>query len=86
MREALYQNSKSCEPKGFSPEAVRQYYWYQGFNAAEEKFNSTLRQPTEQMVGAEPPQIKPVCWCCNLVQNCCFVNCSPECIAKFMAA
>jgi hypothetical protein len=44
MREDLYQNSKICEPKGLSSEAVRQYYWEQGFNMAVENFtvnNST---------------------------------------------
>lgn len=34
MKEDLYQNSKICEPKGLSMEAIRQYYWEQGFEMA----------------------------------------------------
>jgi hypothetical protein len=36
MKEDLYKNSKACEPSGLSPEAIRQYYWEQGFKMAKE--------------------------------------------------
>jgi hypothetical protein len=36
MKEDLYKNSKACEPSGLSPEAIRQYYWAQGFQMAKE--------------------------------------------------
>jgi hypothetical protein len=42
MKESLYQNSKTCEPNGLSDEAIRQYYWEQGFNMAVENLQETI--------------------------------------------
>lgn len=66
MKENLYKNAKNCEPKGLSPEAVKQYYWEQGW---EQAFDLATERLTFKNQGC------PACDC-NITVKGSFAGCS----------
>jgi nickel-dependent lactate racemase len=58
MKEELYKNSKTCQPTGLTIEAMRQYYWEHGFQAAEQISNDQKTQLDNKVKKLKLPTLK----------------------------